>query len=216
MEGGDRLAMAMSSNSDAAVASGRALATGLLLAKEIVNAPHNVLNSESSADAAQRLASTSTNGNRVDETGVAVGVDETDVAIGNPPVVVAVGNPPSAPMYRGQVHFVFQQRAMKGFGRGRLSGANGYETLLESNPRFWGVCYGDLSLAVIEAATSFMRAGGRFRFHGSNGDLSSDMVLDKKGTVFKQLLQAARARLCRRRKHAKEHGILEGGGHFIE
>jgi hypothetical protein len=170
---------AMSRNSDAAVASGRALATGLLLAKDIVNAPHNVLNSESLAD----------------------------VAVGNPPVV-AVGNPPSAPR---QVHFVFQQRAWKGFGRGRRSVANGYETLLERNPCFWGVCYGDLSLAVIEAATSFMRAGGRFRFHGSNGDLSSDMVLDKKGTVFKQLLQAARARLCRRRKHAKEHGILEGG-----
>jgi hypothetical protein len=126
------------------VASGRALVTGLLLAKEIANAPHNVLNSESSADAAQRLASTSTNGNRVDETDV------------------AVGNPPSAPMYRRQVHSVFQETARKGFGRGRLSGASGYER----NPRFWGVCYSDLSLAVIEAATSFMRQGGGSDFTG--------------------------------------------------
>jgi hypothetical protein len=170
------------------------------------------------ADTAYRLASTSTNGNRVDETDVAVGNPPVVVAVGNPPVVaignpplVAVGNPPSASMYRGQVHFVFQQRARKGFGRGRFSGANGYETLLESNPRFWGVCYGDLSLAVMEAATSFMHDGGRFRFHGINGDLSNGMVLDKKGIIFKRLLQAAGCRLCRRRKHAKEQGILEQG-----
>jgi leucyl aminopeptidase len=46
-----------------AVERGRQLATGILLAKDIVNAPHNVLNSESLAETAQRIAAASPVGN---------------------------------------------------------------------------------------------------------------------------------------------------------
>ena len=46
----------------AAVQEGRQLATGILLAKDIVNAPHNVLNSLSLAETARRLAQDSDDG----------------------------------------------------------------------------------------------------------------------------------------------------------
>eukprot|EP00522_Entomoneis_paludosa_P006074 CAMPEP_0172442352 /NCGR_PEP_ID=MMETSP1065-20121228/2809_1 /TAXON_ID=265537 /ORGANISM="Amphiprora paludosa, Strain CCMP125" /LENGTH=628 /DNA_ID=CAMNT_0013192189 /DNA_START=169 /DNA_END=2055 /DNA_ORIENTATION=- len=46
----------------AALASGQQLATGILLTKDIVNAPHNVLNSESLAETAKRIAQDSTDG----------------------------------------------------------------------------------------------------------------------------------------------------------
>ena len=42
-----------------AIEDGKAMAEGVLLAKDIVNAPHNVLNSESMANVARHLAETS-------------------------------------------------------------------------------------------------------------------------------------------------------------
>ena len=44
------------SSADAAIAAGKSLTMGVSLTKDIVNAPHNVLNSESLADTAKRIA----------------------------------------------------------------------------------------------------------------------------------------------------------------
>eukprot|EP00561_Arcocellulus_cornucervis_P005861 CAMPEP_0185825586 /NCGR_PEP_ID=MMETSP1322-20130828/31120_1 /TAXON_ID=265543 /ORGANISM="Minutocellus polymorphus, Strain RCC2270" /LENGTH=623 /DNA_ID=CAMNT_0028523309 /DNA_START=47 /DNA_END=1918 /DNA_ORIENTATION=+ len=44
------------SSADAAIAAGKSLTTGVSLCRDIVNAPHNVLNSESLAETAKRIA----------------------------------------------------------------------------------------------------------------------------------------------------------------
>ncbi len=45
-----------SAAADAAIEAGKAMASGIILTKDIVNAPHNVLNSESLANVARRVA----------------------------------------------------------------------------------------------------------------------------------------------------------------
>jgi len=55
-EGGSGMSDSAKSNANTAIQTGKALANGVCMSKDIVNAPHNVLNSESLANVARKIA----------------------------------------------------------------------------------------------------------------------------------------------------------------